>query len=182
MPLKCIMTRSKNKKKGEFEYYVVWRGRKPGICDKWHECKEQVSGFSNNNYKGFRTLKEAWDEFHDMDYTNEVDFSASCCPNCVHISQINYLKARVAYLSRLCADQRGNLEDLEALGAMLEKTVRLDHQAEEERQVEEVEERQVEERQSVVGNQPGANEHVEDVEQSAAVVVQSLEEKEALRL
>ncbi len=36
--------------------YVVWQGRKPGIYDKWSDCKKQVDGFEGAVYKGFPTL------------------------------------------------------------------------------------------------------------------------------
>lgn len=41
------------------KYYVVWKGRKPGIFNSWDECKEQVHGFENAAYKAFATLEEA---------------------------------------------------------------------------------------------------------------------------
>ncbi len=40
-------------------YYAVKKGRIPGIYKTWNECKEQVSGFSGAEYKGFQFLEEA---------------------------------------------------------------------------------------------------------------------------
>lgn len=37
------------------KYYVVWRGRKPGIYESWAECEAQVKGFANASYKAFPT-------------------------------------------------------------------------------------------------------------------------------
>lgn len=51
--------RKKNKKK----FYVVWRGRKPGIYETWAECEAQVKGFSGAAFKAFPTrvmAEEAW--------------------------------------------------------------------------------------------------------------------------
>ena len=48
--------------KTQKKYYVVIRGFKPGIYDKWYGdngAEIQVRGFSKPVYKGFRTLKEA---------------------------------------------------------------------------------------------------------------------------
>jgi ribonuclease HI len=47
------------------KYYVVWKGKKPGIYDKWTECKKQVEGFEGALYKGFPTAdlaKSAWND------------------------------------------------------------------------------------------------------------------------
>jgi len=41
------------------KYYVVWKGRKPGIFTSWAECEQQVKGFVAAEYKAFGTLKEA---------------------------------------------------------------------------------------------------------------------------
>ena len=41
------------------KYYVVFRGRRPGIYTTWEECHSQVTRFQNNLYRGFETMKEA---------------------------------------------------------------------------------------------------------------------------
>jgi len=41
------------------KYYVVWKGRKPGIFTSWAECEQQVKGFAAAQYKSFGSLKEA---------------------------------------------------------------------------------------------------------------------------
>ena len=41
------------------KYYVVWKGRKPGIFPSWAECEKQVKGFAAAQYKSFESLKEA---------------------------------------------------------------------------------------------------------------------------
>jgi ribonuclease HI len=41
------------------KYYVVWKGRKPGIFTSWPECEKQVKGFPAAQYKSFDSLKEA---------------------------------------------------------------------------------------------------------------------------
>lgn len=40
-------------------YYVVWKGRRPGIYDSWEACKAQVDGFPNARFKAFPTLNIA---------------------------------------------------------------------------------------------------------------------------
>lgn len=41
------------------KYYVVWKGKKPGIYDSWAACQEQVSGVADAKFKSFETLQEA---------------------------------------------------------------------------------------------------------------------------
>jgi ribonuclease HI len=41
------------------KYYVVWKGKKPGIYSTWEACEAQVGGFPDAQYKAFSTLKEA---------------------------------------------------------------------------------------------------------------------------
>ena len=41
------------------KFYVVWKGRTPGVYDNWQEAKAQVDGFEGARYKGFPTVEEA---------------------------------------------------------------------------------------------------------------------------
>ena len=41
------------------KYYVVWKGRKPGIFTSWAEAERQVKGFAAAQFKSFETRKEA---------------------------------------------------------------------------------------------------------------------------
>lgn len=41
------------------KYYVVWKGRNPGIFDNWAECKMQVEGEEKAKYKSFETRELA---------------------------------------------------------------------------------------------------------------------------
>jgi ribonuclease HI len=41
------------------KYYVVWKGRKPGIFTSWGETEKQVKGYAAAQYKSFQSLKEA---------------------------------------------------------------------------------------------------------------------------
>jgi ribonuclease HI len=43
------------------KFYAVRCGHKPGVYWTWEECKTQVDGYSNADYKGFSTLKDAED-------------------------------------------------------------------------------------------------------------------------
>lgn len=35
------------------KFYVVWKGRNPGVYDNWDACKKEVDGFQGAWYKGF---------------------------------------------------------------------------------------------------------------------------------
>lgn len=44
-----------NKKK----FYVVWKGKRPGIFENWDDCKAQITGFKGAQYKSFSSFEEA---------------------------------------------------------------------------------------------------------------------------
>ncbi|PSL43577.1 ribonuclease HI [Salsuginibacillus halophilus] len=41
------------------KYYVVWKGRKPGIYTSWPACEEQVKGYPGAQFKSFQSKAEA---------------------------------------------------------------------------------------------------------------------------
>lgn len=45
------------------KYYVVWKGKCPGIYDSWSECQVQIKGFSDARYKSFESQEEARQAF-----------------------------------------------------------------------------------------------------------------------
>lgn len=45
------------------KYYVVWKGRNPGIFDNWVECKMQVEGQEGAKYKAFENRELAFEAF-----------------------------------------------------------------------------------------------------------------------
>lgn len=45
--------------RGKKKYYVVWKGKQPGIFEDWESCKASVSGEKGARYMGFDTLQEA---------------------------------------------------------------------------------------------------------------------------
>jgi viroplasmin and RNaseH domain-containing protein len=40
-------------------WYVVYKGKVPGVYDNWEDYRRQVHHFSGNSYKGYNTLAEA---------------------------------------------------------------------------------------------------------------------------
>lgn len=41
------------------KFYVVWKGRTPGVYDNWEACKKEVEGFQGALYKGFPDKESA---------------------------------------------------------------------------------------------------------------------------
>ncbi|MCR5014482.1 MAG: ribonuclease H family protein [Bacteroidales bacterium] len=43
------------------KYYVVWKGRNPGVYNRWDDCKKEIENFPGALYKGFpdKTSAEA---------------------------------------------------------------------------------------------------------------------------
>ncbi len=45
------------------KYYVVWKGRMPGVYETWSECQDQIVDFPKAVYKSFKTEREATNAF-----------------------------------------------------------------------------------------------------------------------
>jgi ribonuclease HI len=41
------------------KFYVVWKGRKPGVYSTWKECQEQIFGYMGALYKSYPSKTEA---------------------------------------------------------------------------------------------------------------------------
>lgn len=46
------------------KFYVVWKGKHPGIFESWADCKAQIEGFKGAEYKSFSTFVEAKKAFN----------------------------------------------------------------------------------------------------------------------
>ena len=76
------------------KYYVVWRGKNPGVYDNWDECKEQITGYKNAQYKSFSSLNEAkkafdasYEEFKGVKKGGKAELSAT---DLLKIGEPNY--------------------------------------------------------------------------------------------
>ena len=47
-------------------FYVVWQGVEPGIYKSWAECRKQVEGFPEAQFKGFADEQEAREAFMSL--------------------------------------------------------------------------------------------------------------------
>ncbi|UML14529.1 hypothetical protein [Viola yellow mottle virus] len=53
------------------KWYVVFKGRIPGVYNTWPEAQEQVSGFKGNLHQAFENEQEAYAIFHQYSSTNQ---------------------------------------------------------------------------------------------------------------
>ncbi len=65
------------------KYYVVWKGRTPGIYTSWAECQDQVNGFEQARYKSFesnelaeKAYKAGWQKHWGQAGSNSSTFSS----------------------------------------------------------------------------------------------------------
>lgn len=41
------------------KFYVVWKGKIPGVYSSWDECQQQIKGFKEAQFKSFKTKETA---------------------------------------------------------------------------------------------------------------------------
>lgn len=58
------------------KYYVVWRGKTPGVYDSWQACKKEVAGVEGARYMGFVSRAEAEKAFR-APYEESLRLNAS---------------------------------------------------------------------------------------------------------
>ncbi|MEO1010917.1 MAG: ribonuclease H family protein [Bacteroidota bacterium] len=46
------------------KFYVVWKGKRPGIYESWEDCKAQIAGHKGAQYKSFPNFAEAKKAFN----------------------------------------------------------------------------------------------------------------------
>jgi len=46
------------------KFYVVWKGKRPGIYESWDDCKAQITGQKGAQYKSFSSFDEAKKAFN----------------------------------------------------------------------------------------------------------------------
>ncbi|WP_435623881.1 ribonuclease H1 domain-containing protein [Flagellimonas sp.] len=55
------------------KFYVVWKGKKPGIYESWDDCKAQIEGYKGAQYKSFQDFSEAKKAFN----SNYLEYKGS---------------------------------------------------------------------------------------------------------
>lgn len=65
-------------------YYGVYQGRNPGAYDNWPDCKEQVSGYSNADFRRFDSEEEALEYATKGGFVHNVFVDGACRGNGRH--------------------------------------------------------------------------------------------------
>ncbi len=75
------------------KFYVVWKGKQPGIHKTWTACKKAIEGFSGAEYKSFENFELAQKAFNGTyaDFKGKQKSESSLSPQELHkIGQPNY--------------------------------------------------------------------------------------------
>jgi len=91
------------------KFYVVWKGRKPGIYSSWADCLKQVHTFPDARYKSFNTKSEAEAAFSlaPAKYTGS---GRSSKPAATSKPGINRPSAECICVDAACSGNPGKLE------------------------------------------------------------------------
>jgi len=91
------------------KFYVVWNGVNPGIYDNWEECKLQVIGYENAQYKSFETLDKAREAYNQgsMIYLQQTMKEVQVCTE--NESAKMYLRESLA-VDAACSGNPGAME------------------------------------------------------------------------
>lgn len=77
------------------KYYVVWKGKNPGIYTSWDECKEQIEGVKDTKYKSFESLGEAESAFKE----GYKGYLGTAC-----VAKIQYVTSQEIIMDSLAVD------------------------------------------------------------------------------
>ena len=75
------------------KFYVVWKGKRPGIFESWDDCKAQIEGFKGAQYKSFSTFEEAKKAYNSnyLEYKGKSKGKSQLSPeDLVKIGEPNY--------------------------------------------------------------------------------------------
>ncbi len=87
------------------KYYVVWKGRRPGVYDSWDEAKRQVDGFVGAQYKAFPNPIEAQAAFKGR-ATDHIGQTATPKPSAELLKKLGDCYA----VDAACSGNPGRLE------------------------------------------------------------------------
>lgn len=89
------------------KYYVVWKGRTPGVYDSWEACKQEIDSFAGALYKGFPDKASADVAFADG-FKGFENASAASKPNPM-MATIKPLTPAIA-VDAACSGNPGKME------------------------------------------------------------------------
>ena len=75
------------------KFYVVWKGKRPGIYESWKDCKAAITGYAGAEYKSFESFaiaKKAYNGSYE-EYKGKKKGKSSLSPaDLLKIGQPNY--------------------------------------------------------------------------------------------
>ena len=89
------------------KYYVVWKGRTPGVYDNWEACKKEIDGFAGALYKGFPDKASA-DAVFAKGFTGFEKIEAAAKPNPM-MAAVKPLSPAIA-VDAACSGNPGKME------------------------------------------------------------------------
>ena len=88
-------------------FYVVWKGRTPGVYDSWDACKKEIDGFAGALYKGFPDKTSA-DAAFAKGFTGFEHVEAAAKPNPM-LASVKPLTPAIA-VDAACSGNPGKME------------------------------------------------------------------------
>jgi len=104
----------------QMKYYAVKVGRNVGIYSTWEECKQQVDGFSNAQFKSFTPLQEAKKYLSILDDKNTedtfcriyVDGSYDKVSKCYSYGMVVLYKNQELHFNELFCDEAASMHNV----------------------------------------------------------------------
>lgn len=75
------------------KFYVVWKGKRPGVFTTWDDCKAAITGYKGAQYKSFPSFAEAKKAYNSNyeEYKGKKNAAPSLTPEqLLHIGSPNY--------------------------------------------------------------------------------------------
>ena len=92
------------------KYYVVWKGRNPGVYDNWEACKKEVDGFQGAVYKGFPDKASADAAYAQGGERLEVRGEILTPPINSHLSPLTSPLSPAIAVDAACSGNPGKME------------------------------------------------------------------------
>ncbi|MBP5419000.1 MAG: ribonuclease H family protein [Bacteroidales bacterium] len=86
------------------KYYVVWKGRVPGVYADWNSAKAQIEGFEGARFKGFLTEEEAENAYREGVPTFRPSLKPDVKP------EMNQAPKRCIVVDAACSGNPGPME------------------------------------------------------------------------
>ena len=106
------------------KFYVVWKGRQPGVYSNWESCKMQIEGFKGAQYKSFPDRQSAEDAFKaGYQQTSQRDYESAR----LQVNETTRLQVEMPITQSIAVDAAcsGNPGKMEFQGVFVETKTNL---------------------------------------------------------